>query len=386
MPYLIYAPDTPDRRVYELKPGLNTLGREITNTIVLLGETVSRHHAQINVAPTEITIVDCQSSNHTFVNQVQLGIDAYRLHDGDLVRCDTFGFQFAEHLTSSEPQPIVTDRELSIENLKQIALHQQPEQLEELVHQKANNNSPKERLLVLSEVIGVPALVEREQHTVNKLKILLEVSKQLWSPDEPDNLLLKILDLLFQIMDIDRAVILLVDPDSGQLELKAAKSRPNIPEDPQSYSRRIVELAYQSGDAIITQDAKDDDRFDNSVSIIRQVIQNCMCVPFKNYTEVMGVLYIHNSSLLVSYTHEDLEFLSALSNQAAVVIHMSREFHQREQKLKQQVMELQIQIDQGKKESDVAEILSLDFFQKLQQRAEQLQHKIIRSKNTDAIS
>ena len=228
---------------------------------------------------------------------------------------------------------------------------------------------------MLSEVIGVPALVEREQHTVNKLKILLEVSKQLWSPDEPDNLLLKILDLLFQIMDIDRAVILLVDPDSGQLELKAAKSRPNIPEDPQSYSRRIVELAYQSGDAIITQDAKDDDRFDNSVSIIRQVIQNCMCVPFKNYTEVMGVLYIHNSSLLVSYTHEDLEFLSALSNQAAVVIHMYREFHQREQKLKQQVMELQIQIDQGKKESDVAEILSLDFFQKLQQRAEQLQHK-----------
>jgi adenylate cyclase len=388
VPYLIYAPDTPDRRVYELKPGINTLGREITNTIVLLGETVSRHHARINVAPTEITIVDCQSSNHTFVNQVQLGIDAYRLHDGDLVRCDTFGFQFAEHLTCSEPQPIVTDRELSTENLKQIALHQQPEQLEELVHQKANSDAPQERLLVLNEVgvrqqrsivagslLGVPALVEREQHTVNKLKILLEVSKQLWSPDEPDKLLHKILDLLFQIMDIDRAVILLVDPDSGQLELKAAKSRSNIPDDPQSYSRRIVELAYQSGDAIITQDAKDDDRFDDSVSIIRQVIQNCMCVPFKNYTEIMGVLYIHNSSLSVSYTHEDLEFLSALSNQAAVVIHMSREFHKREQKLKQQVMELQIQIDQGKKESDVAEILSLDFFQKLQQRAEQLQNK-----------
>lgn len=89
----------------------------------------------------------------------------------------------------------------------------------------------------------------------------------------------------------------------------------------------------------------------------------------------MGVLYIHNSSLSVNYTHEDLEFLSALSNQAAVVIHMSREFHNREQKLKQQVMELQIQIDQGKKESDVAEILSLDSFQKLQQRAEALRNK-----------
>jgi adenylate cyclase len=364
MPYLIYAPETPERRVYELKPGINTLGREINNTIVLLGETVSRHHAQINVAPTETTIVDCKSSNHTFVNQVQLEIDAYRLHDGDLVRCDTVGFKFVEQLSSSEPQPIVSDRELAIDNLKQIPLHQQPAKLEELVVSKADNDALQERLCqrgsVGSVLVTAALLEQRDRHTVNKLKILLEVSKQLWSPDEPDKLLYKILDLLFQIMNIDRAVILLVDPDS---------------DDPHSYSRKIVDLAYQSGDAIITQAARDDGRFNDSVSIVRQEINNCMCVPLKNYQEVMGLLYIHNSSFFVNYTHEDLEFLSALANQAAVVIHMSREFHHREQKLKQQVLELQIQIDHGKKESDVAEILSQDSFQKLQERAERLRNK-----------
>lgn len=377
MPYLIYAPETPDRRVYELKPGINTLGREIDNTIVLLGETVSRHHAQINVTPTGTTIKDCQSSNHTFVNQVQLQVDFSELRDGDLVRCDTFGFKFVEHLTSSEPQPIGNNRELSIDNLKQIPLYQNPDRLEELVNQKVRNNRS---LLEVKSVVGAPALsgvevaspVEnRDQSAVNKLKILLEVSKQLWSPDEPDELLHKILNLLFQIMSIDRAVILLVDPDSQQLELKASKSRSSIPNSQQSYSRKIVNLAYQSGDAIITQNAKDDRRFDNSVSIIEQEIQNCMCVPIKNYQEIMGVLYIHNSSFSVNYTHEDLEFLSALSNQAAVVIHMSREFHNREQKLKQQVMELQIQIDQEKKETDVAGLLNPDFLQ----RAEYLKNK-----------
>jgi adenylate cyclase len=380
VPYLIYDPDTPDRRVYELKPGINTLGREIDNTIVLLGESVSRYHAQIEIAPTGTTIKDCQSSNHTFVNRVQLEIDACELHDGDLVRCDTFGFKFVEHLTASEPQPIGNNRELSIDNLKQIPLHQQPAKLEELVHQKAENDSLLERLrqrqsIVIASVIGAAPVEHRDRQTVNKLQILLEVSKQIWSPDEPDKLLHKILDLLFQIMDIDRAVILLVELDSGQLELKASKSKADIPEDPHSYSRKIVDLAYQSGDAIVTQHAQHDDRFNDSVSIVRQVIQNCMCVPFKNYTEVMGVLYIHNSSLSVNYTHEDLEFLSALVNQAAVVIHMSREFLQREQNLKQQVVELQIQIDQGKRESDVAEILSLDSFQHLQQRAEALRNK-----------
>jgi adenylate cyclase len=368
VPYLIYAPDTPERRVYELKPGINTLGREIDNTIVLLGATVSRHHAEINVAPTGTTIKDCQSSNHTFVNQVQLKVDECQLHDGDLVRCDTFGFKFVHQLNSPAPTPIGNNQELAIENLKQIPLHQHPEQLAQLVNKKTPNNRV--------EGEGAAAPVEsREQQTVNKLKILLEVSKQLWSPDEPDKLLYKILDLLFQIMNIDRAVILLVDPDSHQLELKAAQSRLNIPAEPQSYSRRIVDLAYQTGDAIITQDAKDDERFNNSVSIVRQVIQNCMCVPFKNYTEVMGVLYVHNSSFSVNYTHEDLEFLSALANQAAVVIHMSREFHQREQKLKQQVMELQIEIDRERKENELAEIMSLESFKKLQQRAEQLRNK-----------
>ncbi len=373
MPYLIYAPETPDRRVYELKPGLNTLGREIDNTIVLLDATVSRHHAQINVAPTGTTIKDCQSINHTFVNQVQLEVDAYELHDGDLVCCDTFGFKFVQQLSSSEPQPIGSNRELSIDNLKQIPLYQHPDRLQELVNQKTGKNHSE------SEIEPLPSAAapveNREQHTINKLKILLEVSKQLWSPDEPDKLLHNILDLLFQIMSIDHAVILLVDPESQQLELKAAKSRLSIADDQQSYSRKIVDLAYQSGDAIITQAAQDDGRFNDSVSIIRQEIQNCMCVPIKNYQEVMGVLYIHNSAFFVNYTHEDLEFLSALSNQAAVVIHMSREFHGREQKLKQQVMELQIQIDQGKKESDVADILSLDYFQRLQQRAESIRNK-----------
>lgn len=374
MPYLIYAPETPDRRVYELKPGINTIGREIDNTIVLLDVTVSRHHAQINVAPTGgTTIKDCQSINHTFVNQVQLEVDVYQLHDGDLVCCDTFEFKFVQQLSPSEPQPIGSNQELSIDNLKQIPLYQHPDRLQELVNQKTGKNRSE---IEIEPLPSAAAPVEnREQHTINKLKILLEVSKQLWSPDEPDKLLHNILDLLFQIMSIDHAVILLVDPESQQLELKAAKSRLSIADDQQSYSRKIVDLAYQSGDAIITQAAQDDGRFNDSVSIIRQEIQNCMCVPIKNYQEVMGVLYIHNSAFFVNYTHEDLEFLSALSNQAAVVIHMSREFHGREQKLKQQVMELQIQIDQGKKESDVADILSLDYFQRLQQRAESIRNK-----------
>ncbi|WP_066384618.1 MULTISPECIES: GAF domain-containing protein [unclassified Anabaena] len=360
MSYLIYAPETSNERVYELKPGVNTIGRQIDNTIVLLEETVSRYHAQIHVTLNGVTIQDCQSRNHTFVNQVQ--IDSYQLADGDVIACGTAPFKFVHDLTTSQLQNIDA-KELLSDNLKQIALPQIPVQLDSLVNQQFNEDS----------VIKFNTH-NSGQKSVNKLKILLEVSKQLCSPDEPEQILQKILDLLFQIMGIDRAVILLVDDESQQLEPKAVKLREYLHDDQPFYSRRIVNLAYKSGDAIITQDPQRDQRFSDSISVVLDGIQNCMCVPLKNYKETIGVLYVDNLSPLVRYTEEDLEFLGALANQAAAAIHMSHEFHKREQKLKQQVLELQIQIDQSKKDSEIAEIINQDFFQNLQQRAEQLRN------------
>jgi adenylate cyclase len=359
VPYLIYAPDTPNERVYELKLGINSLGRQIDNSIILLEDTVSRHHAQIHVTPNETTIKDCRSRNHTFVNHIQ--INFCQLHDGDAIDCGQVQFKFVHCLPNSQSKLVGND--LSNNNLKQIPLPQNQANLEELAGQQPNNDS----------ILKLPSR-DRDRQTVNKLKILLEVSKQICSPDEPDRLLNKILDLLFQIMAIDRAMILLLDEDSQQLEQKAAKLREDIASQQNFYSHKIVNLAYQTGDAIITQDAKLDKRFQDSVSILREAIHNCMCVPLKNYTEVIGVLYVDNLSPLINYTDEDLEFLSALANQAAAAIHMSREFHKREQKLKQQVLELQIQIDRANQESEVAEIVNLDYFQKLQQRAEKLRN------------
>ncbi|WP_026734458.1 GAF domain-containing protein [Fischerella sp. PCC 9605] len=362
MPYLIYAPETPNERVYELKLGVNTLGRQIDNTIVLLEETVSRYHAQIHVSPNGVTIKDCRSRNHIYVNQVK--VDSCQLRDGDAIACGQLQLKFVHSLAKSKSKPVGDNQELLSENLKQIPLPQSEAKLENLVAQKPSDDS----------ILKFKSR-NSEQQTVNKLKILLEVSKQLCSPDEPDQLLHKILDLLFQIMRIDHAVILLVDEESQQLEPKATKLRENLTGDRQLYSRKIVNLAYQSGDAIITEDAKRDQRFNDSFSIVREAIQNCMCVPLKNYTEVIGVLYVDNLSPSVSYTDEDLEFLSALANQAAAAIHMYRKFHKREQKLKQQVLELKIQIDQVKKENEVAEIMNLDYFQRLQEYAEQIRNK-----------
>ena len=62
----------------------------------------------------------------------------------------------------------------------------------------------------------------------------------------------------------------------------------------------------------------------------------------------------------------------ALGQLARVFQRMAREVVAREQRLKQQVMELRIQVDEAKKTREVAEITETDYFQDLQAKAKRL--------------
>jgi HAMP domain-containing protein len=64
-----------------------------------------------------------------------------------------------------------------------------------------------------------------------------------------------------------------------------------------------------------------------------------------------------------------------LGQLARVFQRMAREVYAREQRLKQQVQELQIEIDQAKKERQVAEITETEYFQDLQKRAKSFRNR-----------
>jgi adenylate cyclase len=121
-------------------------------------------------------------------------------------------------------------------------------------------------------------------------------------------------------MDVDRAVILLLDRKTGQLERKAAKFRSGIPTDDRFYSTTIANSVQQNAKALLITDAHVDQRFNTSYSILKQAIHASMCVPLKPREQVIGVLYADNLSMANVYSEEDLEFLIALANQAAIAI------------------------------------------------------------------
>ncbi|MEM1172606.1 MAG: adenylate/guanylate cyclase domain-containing protein [Cyanobacteria bacterium P01_H01_bin.35] len=302
MPYLIYAPDTSNEKVYELSTGEISIGRERDNIIVLINQTsVSRHHAKIIIFQDSVSIVDKNSSNGTFVNGNK--IDSCLLNEGDIIHCGNAIFKFVSNLNQEQdigPKNIV----------KEYLQESDKTELNQLLDQQQYDSQSV--LKLRQKDINLQA--------VDKLKILLEVSKQLSSPTELEILLEKILDLLFQIIKVDRAVILLVNEKTGQLEQKAVKGKEGIITEGRFYSKNITNFALEKGTTFLTTDACLDQRFDNPESIVSQSIHGAVCIPLKPRNKIIGVLYADNLSLSNVYSDEDLEFLTGLANQAAIAI------------------------------------------------------------------
>lgn len=317
--YLIYAPNTTQEKIHQLMFGVNTIGRSTDNTIALADESLSRYHAEITVTNERLIIKDLQSLNHTFVNKVK--IDQCELKNGDLINCGNVELKFVQKANTSAKatnspnflqQPVADIAEetpIAETIIKQFSTGPSSIKIQDLLDNPGRSDS----LLRISQRAS-------NQRTVDKLKILLEVSKQLSSPEEPDRLLEKILDLLFEIMNVDRAVILMVNETTKQLEHKAVKLRAGIPHDNQFYSKNITNYVYTHAKAILTTDACLDNRFNESESIFVQTIRASICIPLKPREEVIGVLYVDNLSMCDVYSDEDVEFLTALANQAAIAI------------------------------------------------------------------
>ena len=299
---LIMNPGQTDERVFDLPEGPVTIGRTEESTLCVLHKSLSRRHAQLEREGGRVVLLDLSSKNGTFVDEQR--ITRHELREGETFRCGEVRFRL---VPAENELPL----DLRSTQLRTLQTRFTPDSMEELLEARAEQRD------------GSAIRVRRTgpaDRSRDKLQVLLKVSQLLSSPSSIEALLERILDLLFQIMEVSRTALLLVDPATGRLVPRVSRLASGQSPSHPFHSQRIVEHVRTQSVAALFSDARLDPRLSAAESVLRESIQASMCAPLKPRDEVLGVLYVDNLTRPHGFNDEDLEFLTAFANQAAIAL------------------------------------------------------------------
>ncbi len=301
----------------DLQPGRTiVVGRAVTSDIPIYDPTISRRHAELILTDSGIKVKDVGSSNGTFLNGA-------RVTEAVAAENDVITFGKVAFRVKGVSAPV-----------------QRPQVVPDFTSPKPGvAGGTILRQLPVSVSGGVPAIVDAspsgashlkvtaqslEERREKKLSLLLEISKELSKQQELDRLLDKVVDFTFQIMNVDRVSILLLDEKSKELIPRVSKSRTGDASAAKHVPQSIARKAVEDRVAILSDNAAADDRFKGK-SILIQSVRSAMCTPLMGSDQnVLGILYVDNQTAIHSFADEDLEFLIAFGGLTANAIEVSR--------------------------------------------------------------
>src|SRR5262249_44514367 len=93
-------------------------------------------------------------------------------------------------------------------------------------------------------------------------EILIQVAKTLITVEDVEAVLDKVMDLIFEHLPVDRGFLLLEEGGVLKLRMSRLKSSSRVTTDGAPYSSTIVEMVVRQKVAVLTTDAKTDERFE----------------------------------------------------------------------------------------------------------------------------
>ena len=324
MPRLIVIRGTDEGKQFDLTGPILGAGRDATNQVRLHDTEVSRRHAEFRqLEDGRYTLVDVGSANGTFVNN--LPIKDVPLQSGDQIQIGQTVFVYSAGKNQQGTSDLADrismitrhDMELSSAIVKTVA------------------EAEGSRILSQPQQAGTPWL----QSALADLGVMYEVVHAVSHTLDIDQLLEKIMALVFRSIEADRGCIMLRNPDTSQVEPKAVRWREGLDhEEKMPISRTIMDHVLREKEGVLVSDAAHDERFNTGQSIVRFGIQEAICVPMKGRHETLGVLYLDtrsspreliatNSQTGAKFTEDHLKLAIAIAHQAALAVEDTR-YHQ----------------------------------------------------------
>jgi adenylate cyclase len=292
-------------QIFEISSPTISVGRVDSNDLVLRHPSVSRHHVRITTLPGGITLLhDLGSMNGTFVNNVQ--IQQYPLKDQDRIAIGMYELKYETtragdfHIqtgtrTVTDVSGLVGKDDIST------ALRLAPP------------TAPTAPVLTEDQVKAL----EKEN---NLLKLLLAVGKTLSSVLLPDEIMHRVMELVFQMDNVERGFVMLHDDKKGfrpavllcKDEAQKADARGL------ALSTTVTEKLLNDRVPLLIYDVGTDDRFSGSQSLRLSGIRSAMCAPLIYKDRVFGIFYVDCLSRPYAFTQEELGIFSVIAAEAAI--------------------------------------------------------------------
>jgi len=304
-----------------------TIGRDEANDIVTADEEVSRRHAVVARRGGLMILSDLDSSNGTFLNgeQVREGV----LRDGDEVRIGGVALRFISDQHEEAAQSVATlfgtarpDSAIETRTVIDATL----------------SGAETQSTLRMEDVSQLRGALARER-TVSR------VNDALGSLTDLHELFDRMLDLIFEVLSADRAVVLLRDPKTREFEVEVLKTRdPSVATPPQA-SRTLINKVCEEKVAVLSSDASADQRFEAGASIIDQGMRSVMCVPLIRDDTVLGVIHVDSAVQTGAFDDDDLRMLTRIAHAAAIAVQNALRYHENKALFHQTVRALAGAID-----------------------------------------
>ena len=303
---------------FELTEPTLRLGRDASSAIQIHDTQVSRHHAEIRRVGNDYAISDLNSSNGTFVNGQR--IRQHPLASGDQLQVGNTLMLYTgpaeeshEDLANSISISPPADRGEGSRIVRSVT-QQEGSRIFDLAAEAPQNSW----------------LARARSNLQVMYRTALAVSHTL----DIDQLLHRIMELIFEWVEADRGCIMLMDPATKALEPKVRRTRKGIRADERiSISKTILDYVIERNEGVLTSDARQDDRWSPGGSIVQMGVREAICVPMQGRYDVVGAIYIDTSTSaqqLVQqggankFTEDHLKLMIAIAHQAALAVEDTR--------------------------------------------------------------
>jgi Nif-specific regulatory protein len=267
-----------------------SIGRETAANLCIADASVSRRHCKIERTEEGFVITDLESLNGTFINDVP--VKTRLLDHGDRVRIGDSQFLFLTH----EGEATSKSSDVRIDEAHIISGSTVQIRFDDAIYLMARD---------LSALMKVST-------TINSIRGL-------------DDLLERLIELLFEVVPAQRGAILLTNEVSFETSVVFGLDRAHGKDQAVNVSRTIVQQVLRDGVALLAHEGAAESEHATE-SLISTRAHSVMCVPLIMFDRTLGVLYLDTTLPHDRFNRDHLQLVAAIAGIAAVAIENARQF------------------------------------------------------------